>query len=608
VASLRVLTICLAFWLGTASAAAEDLSSRVLVVVNAKSEASARIGEYYAAKRGIPAEQVLRLSLLDAQPPDGIDRRLFETAIQGPIARWLALHQAQDRILFIVLTKGIPLRIEGGSQPGSAASVDSELVLLYSRLTGAGVPLAGPLRNPYFLGDRPPAEARRFQREDQQIYLVTRLDGYTVEDVLGLIDRGMTPSAGGKVVLDGKASWTDAGNGWLRRAAERLRESGLPDEQVVFDASAAVLHDVGDVLGYYSWGSNDPAIRRRTFGLRFRPGALAGMFVSTDARTLVEPPAGWTLGEWANKASWHRGSPQSLMGDLIREGVTGVAGHVAEPMLGNTIRPDVLFPAYFRGFTLAEAFYLAMPSLSWMNVVVGDPLCAPFSASFGERFSEVPGLDPSTGLPAVFSQRRLDRMAGRDAPRPAVALLLRAEVRAAQGDTAGQRTDLEQAVTLGPALLAARYQLASLLEASGEGDRAIEQYREILAISGTEAIALNNLAYALATRKGQLAEALELAERARKMAPRSAAVADTLGWIHFMRGDVRRAQPLVAEAARLAPDNAEIRVHLAQLHWALGDRAGASAALKEAIRLAPAIETTPAARELKSRLESPPEP
>ena len=47
---------------------------------------------------------------------------------------------------------------------------------------------------------------------------------------------------------------------------------------------------------------------------------------------------------------------------------------MAEPLLGNTIRPDILFPAYLAGFSLAEAYYLAMPSVSWMTVVVGDPL------------------------------------------------------------------------------------------------------------------------------------------------------------------------------------------------------------------------------------------
>ena len=76
------------------------------------------------------------------------------------------------------------------------------------------------------------------------------------------------------------------------------------------------------------------------------PGAIAGMFVSTDGRTFKEPPAAWTIGPWTDRARFFAGSPQSLAGDLIREGVTGVAGHVAEPFLDATIRPDILFPAY----------------------------------------------------------------------------------------------------------------------------------------------------------------------------------------------------------------------------------------------------------------------
>jgi len=52
---------------------------------------------------------------------------------------------AQDRILYIVLTKGIPLRVNGTSgQDGTIASVDSELTLLYRKLVqGQGIPLAG---------------------------------------------------------------------------------------------------------------------------------------------------------------------------------------------------------------------------------------------------------------------------------------------------------------------------------------------------------------------------------------------------------------------------------------------------------------------------------
>ena len=37
-------------------------------------------------------------------------------------------------------------------------------------------------------------------------------------------------------------------------------------------------------------------------------------------------------------------------------------------------RPDFVLPAYFHGRNLAESFYMGIPGLSWMNVVIGDPL------------------------------------------------------------------------------------------------------------------------------------------------------------------------------------------------------------------------------------------
>jgi uncharacterized protein (TIGR03790 family) len=98
------------------------------------------------------------------------------------------------------------------------------------------------------------------------------------------------------------------------------------------------------VLGYYSWGSNDPAIRTRHLDMAFLPGALAGMFVSTDGRTFKEPPASWVPSDDARNGVFG-GSHQSLTADLIREGVTGASGHVDEPYLDATIRPDILFPA-----------------------------------------------------------------------------------------------------------------------------------------------------------------------------------------------------------------------------------------------------------------------
>jgi uncharacterized protein (TIGR03790 family) len=79
--------------------------------------------------------------------------------------------------------------------------------------------------------------------------------------------------------------------------------------------------------------------------------------------------------EWNNPSAWFANSPQSMLGDYILEGATGGSGHVYEPYLTMTPRPDLLFPAYFSGRNLAESYYLAIPSLSWQNIVVGDPLC-----------------------------------------------------------------------------------------------------------------------------------------------------------------------------------------------------------------------------------------
>ena len=143
--------------------------------------------------------------------------------------------------------------------------------------------------------------------------------------------------------------------------------------------------------------------------MEFVPGALAGMFVSTDGRTFTEPPADWV----PNDPKRPGFGSQSLAGDLIRDGITGVAAHVTEPFLDATIRPQVLFPAYLAGFNLAESYYLAMPFLSWQTVIIGDPLCVPFprKALTAERAVEGhrPGnrsADPLPGTAARHAWRR----------------------------------------------------------------------------------------------------------------------------------------------------------------------------------------------------------
>ena len=179
------------------------------------------------------------------------------------------------------------------------------------------------------------------------------------------------------------------------------QDAGLGD-RVLLEATGRVVTNEPSVIGYYSWGSNDPGDHRaESRDWDSPPAPWPRCSSAYDGRTFHEPPAAWRLGSWEKRETYFEGAPQSLAGDLIRAGVTGVAAHVAEPFLDATIRPQILFPAYFHGMNLAESFYLAMPNVSWQTIVVGDPLCAPFRKDVIPATALDPGLDPDTGLPGV---------------------------------------------------------------------------------------------------------------------------------------------------------------------------------------------------------------
>jgi uncharacterized protein (TIGR03790 family) len=529
-----------------------------------------RIAEYYGKKRGVPPSQVLHIR---APVGEEIDRATYQLLIETPVATWLGRNAAQDQILYIVLTKDVPLRVAGtGGLDGTVASVDSELALLYRKMLGQPVSIAGHIPNPYFAQARtPPAAAERFTHRRADIYLVTRLDAFTEGEVIRLIDGAATPAVSGTIVLDQRGTGNVVGDRWLEQASEALAAAHRHG-QVLLERTTTVVKNEPNVLGYYSWGSNDPAFRDRRLNLGFVPGSIAATFVSSDGRTFHEPPGDWILGSWQKRASFYAGSPQSLAGDLLREGATAVAAHVAEPFLDGTIRPQVLFPAYMSGLNVAEAFYAAMPYLSWQTVVVGDPLCAPFRQGALPREEIDRGLAPDTELPGFFSARRLEtasRRLGGDGSQ--TASLIRAESRLSRGDSAGARAALEQVLQRDPKSAVASRALAELDRADGRYERAAERYQRILKDTPGDVIALNNLAYLFADRLNKLADALPLAERAFARAPSDVNIVDTLAWIHHLRGDNGRAAALLDPVLRTQSPTAEVLVHAAAVSIALGN-------------------------------------
>jgi uncharacterized protein (TIGR03790 family) len=338
----------------------------VLVVMNDNSSLSRSIGDYYARRRAIPETNLCHIRAADEER---ISREQYNTQIAAPIAAFLRKRGLVERVLYIVTTIGVPLRIMGSTgMDGDQASVDSELALLYLDMKRpAPHALRGSIPNPFY-GQKDTA----FTHQAFPMYLVTRLAAYDFDGVKAIVDRSLLAANKGKFVIDLRDTGEPGGEDWLRSAALLL-----PQDRVVLDTSPKVLFDLTDVIGYASWGSNDRNRHRRFLGVHWLPGAIATEFVSTNARTFQKPPDSWIPSmDWSNAAGLFDGSPQSMTADYLLDGATGASGHVDEPFLAQAPHPELLLPAYYKGRNLAESYYLSLRSLSWQNIVVGDPLCS----------------------------------------------------------------------------------------------------------------------------------------------------------------------------------------------------------------------------------------
>ena len=96
---------------------------------------------------------------------------------------------------------------------------------------------------------------------------------------------------------------------------------------------------------------------------------------------------------------------------------------------------------------------------------------------------------------------------------------------------------------------------------------AANHYEQVISRQPNNVAALNNLAWLL--RENDSTRAMELAGRARDLAPDNAAVLDTYGWILHLSGNHSEAKKVLRKALQLAPDNVEIKAHLATVEQAM---------------------------------------
>ncbi|MBV6458795.1 MAG: hypothetical protein HONBIEJF_01933 [Fimbriimonadaceae bacterium] len=327
-------------------------SKRVLVVMNRRSPESTEIASYYVRKRIIPSENVVDV---DCSTTENVTLSEFTSQILNPVKKRIG--ELKHQIDFIVTTKGVPLRLDHDF----GFSLDSHLMAMNLGITPIPKLEEAAIKkniSPYF------QKNESFSSKRYNMYLVCRLDGYEVEHVKRMIDNSLAAKPEkGKFFFDSAAN-RKSGD-FLRleqsmaRAEAVLKAKGF---EVELEKSSTFAAPSDPVAGYASWGSNDGAFSPETYHkIKFKPGAICETFVSTSGRTFRRTTGG-----------------QSLIADLIEQGVTGIKGYVSEPFTFSLAIPDVMFDRYTSGFNLAESIYMASPILMYKDVVIGDPLCNPY--------------------------------------------------------------------------------------------------------------------------------------------------------------------------------------------------------------------------------------
>ena len=381
-------------------------AKRTVVIYNSTLPKSKQLAEYYAKQRSIPKENLVGLKCSEAET---ISREEFNSSINEPLRStftersWWKLEtrpegkmctQVVHRVFAIM--QGVPMRIDEqpeygpedpktkkktvvppGAGASNAASVDSELMVF--GLVDHG--LKGAMNNPFYDKTVP-----FLSQPLAPFFLVGRIDGPTYEDAQRLIDDAISVEKTGlfgktyiDLALKNEGGYKE-GEEWLLASAKTLGNSGFP---LIIDARPDrfpenyPMRDCAIYLGWYTIPPDGPFLNPN---FKFKKGAIACHLHSFSATTVRRTNEGW-------------------VGLLLSQGACGVFGNVYEPYLTLTIHFDKLTDRLLRGFTLAEASSMATPGVSWMTVMLGDPLYRPFAAD----------LDLGTSDPEYRSIRRAMR-------------------------------------------------------------------------------------------------------------------------------------------------------------------------------------------------------
>jgi len=350
----------------------------VAVVANGNDLESVALARLYLEARQIPERQ---LCLLDLPSEHTIDLATYEARFEAPLFACLDAAGVSDRIEAVVLARGVPLRVTVPTATGDQrASLAATLGVarsvtataaehrLVGRPPGARISCGGSTclgatwRNPYTAGPFSAEWSAEVQGILHRPLLVTMLHGRSYLDAAQLVASATTADAlGGAAGQFLFMNGADAARGVLDLYFDQI-VAGLVDRGFTDAERVPFQRDLtGRSLAAFFVGT--AGLGDTIEGNAFLPGALVDNLTSFGAVPVNFEPSGESQ---VSIARW------------VSKGVAGVHGTTDEP-LNNCFPNRRLILAYVDGYTLAESYFRYMPFVYWRNLVLGDPITAPYA-------------------------------------------------------------------------------------------------------------------------------------------------------------------------------------------------------------------------------------
>jgi tetratricopeptide (TPR) repeat protein len=149
---------------------------------------------------------------------------------------------------------------------------------------------------------------------------------------------------------------------------------------------------------------------------------------------------------------------------------------------------------------------------------------------------------------------------------------------------------LERALEKEPENVSLLGTIGLINENLGRLEKSEEIYQKALSIDSTNALVLNNYAYALAERGTELDKALKMVTKALEIDSTNSSYLDTKGWVHYKLGEYDKAKDYIEQSLEANPDNAEVADHLGDVYYKLGDKAKAIEYWQKAYEIDPERE------------------